>query len=61
MTVPDRQSLMLPVLSISTNEEVRSGDIVDRLADQLGLAPEDRGEPLPSGKQTVFINRSALG
>ncbi len=40
-----------------TNEEVRYGDIVDRLADQLALAPEDRGELLPSGKQTVLNNR----
>ncbi len=47
---------MLPVLPISTNEEVRFGDIVDRLADQLGLAPEDRGELLPSGKQSAFNN-----
>ena len=57
MTVPDYQSLMLPVLSISTNQEARFGDVVDRLADQLGLTPEDRGELLPSGKQTVFNNR----
>jgi restriction system protein len=57
MTVPDYQSLMLPVLSISTSEEARFGDIVDRLADKLALTPEDRGELLPSGKQTVFNNR----
>jgi restriction system protein len=57
MTVPDYQSLMLPVLSMSTNEEVRFRDIVDRLADKLGLTPEDRGELLPSGKQTLFNNR----
>jgi restriction system protein len=48
---------MLPVLSISTNEEVRFGDSVDRLADQLGLTPEDRGALLPSDKQTVFNKR----
>jgi restriction system protein len=57
MTVPDYQSLMLPVLTITTNEEVRFGDVVDRLADQLGLTPEDRGELLQSGRQTVFNNR----
>jgi restriction system protein len=57
MTVPDYQSLMLPVLSISTNEEARFGDVVDRLAEELGLTPEDRGELLPSGRQTVFNNR----
>jgi restriction system protein len=57
MTVPDYQSLMLPVLSISTNAEARFGDVVDRLADQLGLTPEDRAELLPSGRQSVFNNR----
>lgn len=57
MAVPDYQSLMLPVLSISTNDEVRFRDIVDQLADQLALTPEDRGELLPSGKQTIFNNR----
>lgn len=57
MTVPDYQSLMLPVLSVSTNKEVRFRDVVDRLADQLKLTPEDRGELLPSGKQTIFNNR----
>jgi restriction system protein len=57
MTVPDYQSLMLPVLSTATHEEVRFKDVVDRLANQLELTPEDRGELLPSGKQTVFNNR----
>jgi hypothetical protein len=32
VTVPDYQPLTLPVLSVSTNEEVRFGDSVDRLA-----------------------------
>jgi restriction system protein len=30
---------------------------VDRLADQLGLTPDERAELLPSGKQGVFHNR----
>jgi hypothetical protein len=33
VTAPGYQSLMLPVLSMSSNEEVRFGDSVDRLAD----------------------------
>ena len=57
MTVPDYQSLMLPVLSTATHEEVRFKDVVDRLANQLQITPEDRGELLASGKQTVFNNR----
>jgi restriction system protein len=57
MALPDYQSLMLPVLSAAAEGEVRIGDVVDRLADQLKLAPEERAERLPSGAQTVFANR----
>ena len=32
-------------------------EVVDHLAGQLGLTPEERGELLPSGKQTVLNNR----
>ena len=48
---------MLPVLVSSAKEEVRIGSVVEELADQLQLSPEDRSELLPSGKQTVFSNR----
>jgi restriction system protein len=57
MSVPDYQSLMLPVLSAASHGEVRIGEVVDRLAEQLGLTPEERTALLPSGKQTVFANR----
>jgi len=57
MTVPDYQSLMLPVLAASCKGEVRIGDVVNQLADDLKLSPEERGELLPSGKQTLFTNR----
>ncbi len=57
MPVPDYQSLMLPVLVASTKGEVRIGEVVEELANKLRLSPEDRGELLPSGKQTVFSNR----
>ncbi len=48
---------MLPVLGISAVSEVRIGDAVDRLADQLKLSPDERSQLLPSGKQTLFGNR----
>lgn len=49
---------MLPVLSAcASNDEIRIGAVVDRLAEQLGLTPEERAELLPSGKQTLFSNR----
>lgn len=57
MAIPDYQSLMLPVLVASAKGEVRIGSVVEELADQLKLSPEERSELLPSGKQTVFSNR----
>jgi restriction endonuclease Mrr len=57
MSIPDYQSLMLPVLSASLDGEIRIGDLVERLAEKLALTPEERAELLPSGKQTLFSNR----
>jgi restriction system protein len=57
MTVPDYQSLMLPVLSASSRGEVRIGDVRSRIAEQLELTPEDREKRLPSGRQGLFENR----
>jgi restriction system protein len=57
MAVPDYQSLMLPVLISSSEGEVRIGDVVNHLAEQLTLSPEERSALLPSGKQTLFSNR----
>jgi restriction system protein len=57
MAIPDYQSLMLPVLLAASETEVRIGDVVDRLALQLALTPDERTQLLPSGKQTLFANR----
>jgi len=57
MAVPDYQSLMLPVLLVSADGEIRIGDAVDKLAQKLSLTLEERAELLPSGKQTMFSNR----
>jgi restriction system protein len=57
MSVPDYQSLMLPVLQTASRGEVRIGETVEQLADQLSLTAEERTALLPSGKQTVFSNR----
>lgn len=57
MSIPDYQSLMLPVLLACSKGEVRVGPVVEELANQLGLSPEERTELLPSGQQTVFSNR----
>lgn len=58
LAIPDYQFLMLPVLRASSQGEVRIGKVVEELADQLGLSPEERSELLPSGRQTVFANRT---
>lgn len=57
MSVPDYQSLMLPVLEQSALGEVRIGDVVDRLAKDLNLSEHELSELIPSGKQTTFSNR----
>lgn len=56
-TLPDYQSLMLPVLTAAAAGEVRIGNVVERLGDELDLTPDQRSELLPSGRQTVFSNR----
>jgi restriction system protein len=57
MAVPEYQALMLPVLSASSNGEVRISDVRNSLAEQLGLTAEDRSKLLPSGRQGLFENR----
>ena len=57
MAIPDYQTLMLPVLKSAADGEVKISDVVELLAVQCHLTPEERAELLPSGKQTVFANR----
>ncbi len=57
MTIPDFQTLMLPVLRSSAMGEVKISDVVQSLADKFELTEEERSELLPSGKQTTFANR----
>jgi restriction system protein len=58
MSVPDYQTLMLPVLQIAQdgNEHTMS-EVVQILADAFHLTMEDRSELLPSGQQYRFDNR----
>jgi len=58
MSIPNYQTLMLPVLRAASKGEVRISEVVDRLADELHLSPQDRSELVPSGKQTTFSNRT---
>lgn len=58
MTIPDYQTIMLPVLQfIADNKEHTLREIINGLADVFKLSEEERKELLPSGKQPVFDNR----
>lgn len=58
MTIPDYQSLMLPVLDLASDgEERRVQDAIKALSAKLKLTEAEQSEMLPSGKQTVFSNR----
>lgn len=58
MSVPDFQSLMLPVLSHLSDGAVHGArEVFNGVAATLGLSPVDLEELLPSGKQTRYENR----
>jgi len=58
MTIPDYQTLMLPLLKLTNDRKDHSTrDAVIKLADEFGLNEEERNVLLPSGKQAVFHNR----
>ncbi len=58
MTIPDYQTLMLPVLKLASDgNEHKFSKAVEELADQFNLSTEERNELLPSGSQAVFNNR----
>jgi restriction system protein len=58
MPIPDYQSLMLPVLRVaSAGNDLRFRDVVEALAVEFSLSPDERGELLPSGAAFLFDNR----
>ena len=58
MTIPDYQSVMLPLLRLlSRQEEVRSADAIAVLAAEMKLTDGERAEMLPSGISTTFGSR----
>jgi restriction system protein len=58
MSIPDFQTLMLPVLRRLAKRSWRTGELVDALADEFGLSEEERRTLLPSGRQATFANRT---
>src|SRR6266545_751403 len=58
MTVPDFQTLMLPLLKLAGDgQEHTLSEVVERLAQEFQLSDDDRKELLPSGRQPRFNNR----
>ena len=58
MPVPDFQTLMLPALkALADGTATPISEIRERVANAEGLTPQDVQEMLPSGRQTVLVNR----
>jgi restriction system protein len=58
MTVPDYQSIMLPLLELASDGNEHSlRSAYDDLATTFGLTDDERNELLPSGRQSTFENR----
>jgi len=57
MPIPDFQTLMLPVLKLARDTEVKISDAILILAGQFDLSAEEQAEMLPSGRQARFANR----
>lgn len=58
MTIPDFQTIMLPVLKLTADGQAHvKRDEMSALADMFGLTDAERTEMLPSGQQRTFDNR----
>lgn len=58
MTIPDFQTLLLPLLQLSSDRQEHTvSEAVETLAASLNLSDEDRRELLPSGQNFRFDNR----
>lgn len=57
MTIPDYETLMLPVLEIAQKGETSVPEAEAGIAARFGLTEEEREQMLPSGRQKVLHNR----
>jgi restriction system protein len=58
MAIPDYQTLMLPLLRLTAdNQEHSLREAIEKLAEKFALTPDERKELLPSGRQPTFDNR----
>jgi restriction system protein len=58
MAIPDFQSLMLPVLRLFAEHTRKNPEVIEAMAQQHQLSPEERKALLPSGRQTIIANRT---
>ncbi len=58
MAIPDFQTIMLPLLKLSADQQEHSlSQVVETLAQEFHLSETERKELLPSGQQTYLANR----
>ena len=58
MAIPGYQKFMLPLLRITADgREHQQAALVEALADQFSLTPEERAELIPSGRKTKLYDR----
>lgn len=58
MAIPDYQSIMLPLLQYAgDNQEHSLRETIDGLSGHFKLSDEELKQLLPSGQQTIFVNR----
>jgi restriction system protein len=58
MSIPDYQTLMLPLLRFASDKSEHSAhEATTALAEKFSLNETQLQELLPSGKQTIFRNR----
>ena len=58
MSIPDYQTIMLPLLKLAADQQEHSfSQAIQTLAAQFHLSEEERKELLPSGRQPAFNNR----
>lgn len=58
MSIPDYQSIMLPLLEFARDEREHTvREAIEFLAAQFGLTEQERKMLLPSGQQAIFDNR----
>jgi restriction system protein len=58
MPIPNFQIILLPLLIFASDEKPHTlQDCIEYLADYFKLSESEQKELLPSGKQTIFLNR----